>query len=945
MSEISPQGDIKPPGGLPEGVRFETGAPFGAAGKVVRRYKLDNGLTVLLLEDHAAPIFSFQIWYRVGSAHEEVKKTGLAHLFEHLMFKGTERHPAGVFDREMERRGAQTNAGTWLDWTFYYENLPSGPNRGPENLARVADFEADRMTGLVLEPEPFASELEVVKNERRLRVDNDPDGRIDEALWELAFDRHSYRWPTIGWMEDLEGMELEDARDFYRAHYAPNQAVVAVVGDVDEVGVLEAICESFGSIPPSEPREVPRETEPEQREERRRTLRLPLATERLLIGYHVPGLTHPDHVPLQLLSEILFNSESARMERALVQDSEVALDAHGWCGPFADPCLFEMAVTCQRGRTAEEALSRLDAVADEVRRDGVSEAELERARNKIKMGMLRGMLPAHHRAYRLAFYEVTAGDFRKLFEAMEAVDRATTGDVARVAQRWLRKENRTIVTGLPEEGGEGASGSTGDATPGPAQRRPALPQSPDEPTGGAPSPPGDDHVAGGNEDMAFLGAEPFSAGPVSGLVIEDRDLPYVAFAVDLYAGAHSDPEGKEGLARMAGEMRVRGTEAFTREQLAEALDGLGSALNVSVRRRVTSIRGDVAREHLDRFCEILSEVLWRPTFPEEEVQKLKRQTLSELEAIRDDDGALARRALARTLFKGHPWGRPLMGDETSVAAIERDDLVAWHEANTTTASMIVSASGAVSAGELREALLRAFPDELPTHELDASSDPEVEPPEGRVVVLVDKPERTQTQVLLGHMAPSVSHPDQLPLVVGNTAFGGTFTARLMQEVRVKRGWSYGAYSRVSSGKELGAFQVSFYPKTEDTAPALELVLSMLEDLKDKGLDPAEVDFARQHRTQAFPFQLETHGRRLSLLLDARFLGRPKDWVRSYEERVSAVTSEQVASALQRCVHPDNMVIAVTCTAADVMESIRALPGVSKVLLQAYDGPWDPQPVS
>ena len=285
-----------------------------------------------------------------------------------------------------------------------------------------------------------------------------------------------------------------------------------------------------------------------------------------------------------------------------------------------------------------------------------------------------------------------------------------------------------------------------------------------------------------------------------------------------------------------------------------------------------------------------------------------------------------------------------MGEEGSVAAIGRDDLVEWHRANTTAASLLVTASGAISAEELKETLVRTFPEELPSHELDAWTEPAVEPPEGRVVILVDKPERTQTQVLLGHTAPSVSHPDQVPLVVGNTAFGGTFTARLMQEVRVKRGWSYGAYSRVSSGRELGAFQVSFYPKTEDTAPALELVLSMLEDLKDKGLDPAEVDFAQQHKTQAFPFQLETHARRLSLLLDARFLGRPKDWLRSYEERVLAVTHEQVAGALQRNIDPHNMVIAVTCTAADVIDSIRALPDVSKVLVQAHDGPWDPQPV-
>jgi zinc protease len=428
---------------------YSGATPFGER-LHIERFRLGNGLRVLVVVDHSAPVVSYHTWFRVGSRHEKPGKTGLAHLFEHLMFNEAEGLAAGEFDRLFEAAGAETNAATWTDWTFYYENLPT------DALELAVRLESQRMGHLVLREPQLVSEKEVVANERRYRVDDDVEGTTSEQLYALAFKRHPYHWPTIGWMRDIEGFNLEDCRAFYRTFYAPNNATLVLVGDVDAHAALGLIQEHYGRYGASR---VPSETsmaEPPQRRERRKTLRLPTATEKLQLGYRAPGLGDPDWGPLTLANDILFGGRSSRLYRRLVDDLELATECRGSVTPFRDPGLHEMWVALRPGKAARQALKVLDAEVDRLRAEPPTDAEVDKAKNRYELGFLNGMETAGGKAEQVGFYETVLGDAGLIFQRLEEYRRVTPEDVQRVARRYLDRSRRTVLHVLPK-GRKGAA--------------------------------------------------------------------------------------------------------------------------------------------------------------------------------------------------------------------------------------------------------------------------------------------------------------------------------------------------------------------------------------------------------------------------------------------------------------------------------------------------------
>ncbi len=411
----------------------------------VERYELPNGLTVLYLHGPQAPVFSYQTWFRVGSRHEVRGKTGIAHLFEHLMFKGTRTREEGVFDREIEGFGGRNNAATWLDWTYYYEDVPAA------HYEAIVELEADRFVWLALDPEPFEAERKVVMNERLERVENDPGGKLSELLWDAAFTAHSYGRPTIGWMEDIEGLSLDDCLAFYRTYYSPNNAVVVVSGDVERERAIGTIVARYGAferqeIPPPAAVVEPRQTEPRVLEHR-----LPISGERLLLGYHAPAVTDPLHPALEVLNEALAEGDSARLQRALVTDGELASGFYSFVPTFAEPGLLEISVDLRPGKTAEEAEAVILAELAKVSAEGLTEAELQKAKNKLETRFYRQLQTTQQRAQGLGFWEVTGGDFRRLFTLAEHYRDVTAEEVRAVAAEVLRPENRTAVYARPAE--------------------------------------------------------------------------------------------------------------------------------------------------------------------------------------------------------------------------------------------------------------------------------------------------------------------------------------------------------------------------------------------------------------------------------------------------------------------------------------------------------------
>ena len=432
------------PAGPGGGLTYERAYAFG--GDTLHRWRLDNGLTVLLLVDASAPVACYHTWFKVGSRHERPGKTGLAHLFEHLMFNETENLKAGVFDRKLEESGAETNAATWVDWTYYHESLPA------DRIKLAVKLEAERMARLVLREPQVASEKEVVANERRYRVDDDVEGAANELLYKTAFPQHPYGWPTIGWMPDIEGFTPEDCAAFYRTYYAPNNATVVVVGDVRERDLLVAIREAYGALPSQA---VPPEDivpDPPQLEPREHEIRKPTATAKLLLAFKGPAMGDADHATLTVLSEVLFGGRAARLYKALVVQREIATDLRGWVSTFRDPGLFECYATARGEHTTQELQAVMEEAFEQVRTDVVTEEELGRAKARLELSQLQQLETIPGKAEQIGFYETVLGDPTRAFDRVEAYRRTTVADLRRVARRYFVERARTIVRVVPEAG-------------------------------------------------------------------------------------------------------------------------------------------------------------------------------------------------------------------------------------------------------------------------------------------------------------------------------------------------------------------------------------------------------------------------------------------------------------------------------------------------------------
>ncbi len=400
---------------------------------------MQSGLEILTCEDRSAPVVAFHTWFRVGSRHERDGKTGLAHLFEHLMFNEVEGRAPGEFDRKLEEAGAESNASTWLDWTQYNIAIPK------EKLGLVIELEAERMSKLVLREPQVKSEKEVVANERRYRVDDDVEGSVSELLWATAFQNHAYRWPTIGWMRDIEGFTTDDCAEFYRTYYAPNNATVIVVGDFTEAALLEKLSRAYGSMPPSELPVEDFHAEPPQIAERRREVKKPTPTEKLAIGYHAPALGDFDHQALALLVDVLFGGRASRAHQTLVRKLEITADVRASVGPFRDPGLLEIYASAREGHRAEELLAALDAELERVRKEPVTTEEIERARARTELGLVASLETAEGKAATLGFYETVLGRPAAAFERLEALRRLGTSDLLRAARRFLTDTSRSVI--------------------------------------------------------------------------------------------------------------------------------------------------------------------------------------------------------------------------------------------------------------------------------------------------------------------------------------------------------------------------------------------------------------------------------------------------------------------------------------------------------------------
>jgi zinc protease len=400
-----------------------------------------------------------------------------------------------------------------------------------------------------------------------------------------------------------------------------------------------------------------------------------------------------------------------------------------------------------------------------------------------------------------------------------------------------------------------------------------------------------------------------------------NSVPLVSIVVSLRSGSAVEPADKAGLARLAIRMLRRGCQGMTSEQIDFRIDALGAEMAVDASPSTVAIHAQVIARNVDPFVDLLARMLATPTFPHEELERLKRETVAEIVESRDNDRSVAQKALQRTLFEGHPYGRNAGGTTAGVEAIGSDDVVAFYRKFVVQGNAVIGIAGDVTAEkapELARRIALAFPRGERT--LDTVPEPTIRP--GRHLLLADKPERTQTQILVATLGTSAHDEDHVPLAVANAVFGGTFTSRLMREVRSKRGWSYGASARTLVDRRRQAWVMWTFPAAEDAAPCMKLTLDLMEAWVKDGVTAREVSFIARYLIRSHAFDVDTAAKRLHQALDVELLGLPADYYTSWIEHVRAVTAKSASAAVRSRIDPENMLAVVVGTAAQVLDPLR-----------------------
>ncbi len=410
----------------------------------VATHQLENGLRVRVLPDRNAPTVSYYTFFQVGSRNERIGTTGISHLFEHMMFNGAAKYGPKEFDRVLESRGGTSNAYTSNDVTAYYEDFAS------EALDAVVDLESDRMRSLALTPETLEQERQVVKEERRLRTENSVFGLMEEQLESLVFLAHPYRWPVIGWMDDIERITREDCVEFFRTYYAPGNAAVYVVGDVDADAILHGIERHYADIPAGPPVRPVALGEPPQRGERRAVVRYPSQAAAVLVGWRGPEARNLDSPALDVLQAALAVGEGSRLRRRLVEDEELAVSVQVSWGWRIDPGVFLVFAELAPGVDAAEAERVLWEEIDRAASRGISAGELKRAQRLLRSSVLHELATHNGVAHALGQAEALLGDWREAGRALAQYAAVTPKEVRRVAATWLDPAKRCVVTLEPE---------------------------------------------------------------------------------------------------------------------------------------------------------------------------------------------------------------------------------------------------------------------------------------------------------------------------------------------------------------------------------------------------------------------------------------------------------------------------------------------------------------
>lgn len=893
------------------------------------RFTLDNGLKVLIHTDRKAPIVAVSIWYGVGSAHEPEGKTGYAHLFEHIMFNGSENAPGDYFEPLRQIGATDLNGTTWLDRTNYFQTVP-------KSALEVALFlESDRMGHLLgaVTQEKLDNQIGVVSNEKR-QGDNRPYGLVSYRQTELLFpDAHPYGHSTIGSLEDLEAASLDDMKQWFIDHYGPNNAILVLAGDIDAATAKPLVEKWFGAIPKGKPIPVLNPELPTLDAPVFDVMKDKVATTRIYRNWVVPGLNDPDYTPLDVGMTVLGGLASSRLDNIMVREEKNAVAVSAFVLPFVHGSLVQIQADVKPGEDADVVAKRLDDIIADFIENGPTEDEVQRVATRDAAARIAGLEQVggfNGKATALAQGELYSDDPKYYKKELERLASATPASVTAAMKKWLTRPvvGIRVVPGEREayeevESGKGAR--TGSLT------SPAF------------------YMQDGGEDADAVTVDRSSLPPVGDVPNVDfpdvetstlsngikvyfarRDaVPMTRVTLSFDAGAAADPAEKIGLHNFTTALMEEGTTSLTSVQIAEQQERLGANVSVGGGRDRTTVDLSAVNPNLDASLDLMADIVKNPAFRTDDLERIRVQQLTTIDREESDPQSVATNALPPLLFgDAHPYGRGLSGNGTkeSVAAITRDDLVNFHQSWMRPENASIFAVGQIDRQALLEKLEMRFGQWQPEGQpaADKNFDAAIPEAEGKIVV-IHRANSPQSMILAGQVLPVKGTDDLLTLNAANEVLGGNFLSRINMDLRETKGWSYGTRNTVLRGEHDVPYIIRAPVQTNQTGPAVAAILGQVEGfLGDNGVTQAELERTVNGNVRQLPGQFEQSSRVLGQMQGDVMFQRPSNYAETVADRYKALTTDDLNQAMAGAIDPDKFTWVIVGDADKIKTQLEAL---------------------
>ena len=894
------------------GLGAAAAAPSNTAGQpaalstasVVQR-TLPNGLKVLVWPRHTAPVVTTMMWYHVGSRDEVPGETGLAHFLEHLLFKGTHKLAKGEIDRLTYQNGGSNNAFTFNDYTAFEFNFPK------KNWTVALQIEADRMRNCVFDKKEFDAERQVVMEERRQGQD-DPEQAFGEQLNTLLFQVHPYRNPVIGWMGDIRRVPRDSVYAFYQKFYVPANCTLVITGDVDPQQALAAAGSAFEAVPKL-PMPLHRPiAEPAQIAERRMRVSLPTQVARVAVMFSGPARKSPDSAALEVLQYALAEGRLSRLYRRLVDGDQTAAAVDASVNTFRDAGEISFNANLKSNIEPEVVEAAIWQELERMQREPLTERELQRAKNQFYSDWLHGMQTANQLGTVLGEWDAV-GSVDLLSTLATRVQAVSAQDVQRVAKEYLVRPHAVIgyldpQRGAPASGSKEMSRADGAWPARRAGRTAPKPvvtvRTPATPVSAAPA--------------TFPTLHPVERRLPNGMhviLLESHELPTVTLTAQIHAGSFQETDRSAGLANLTARMLDEGTRTRNYNAIAVALEQVGASFSAAAGGETTTASLETLSTHTDELLPLYAELLRAPSFPEQRLEQERARVLVELKELEDDAGYVARRAFDRLVYGTHPAARPVEGTEATVQNLDRDNLQEFHARYYRPENVTL-----VAVGDFRaEALLARITDAFGDWRTGPAVAPESLPqPARQTAVRTERltMDKTQAQIVLGHLGVRRKNPDYIALKVLDSILGegvsGGFTARIPYQLRDIQGLAYTVGSSITSsaGLEPGTFSAAMGTDPAKVDVAIPALLKEIQKVRQTGVTDKELAEAKRYLTDSYVFGFQTHSQLANYLLATDYYGLGYNYRQEFPRLVNKVTRADVLRVARQYLDPEHYTLVV-----------------------------------